>query len=215
MSNLEALLHDTCRRAMEPGQIFDNHLRLYRNAIALAREARLRFGGSETSAALLAEVCEHAAAMGLDPDLRLHDAMPLQRLAVQLSRAARLAERPMRAQHSMQREKAGAPQAAASLPQSPMQRETRPEPEPTCAETPQHPVQREKARAPQAEASFPQHLMQRRKPAPDADLSAWRRDHKHERDQRAHEKLRTVYDERLGAKIKAMNKRDREAGEAA
>ena len=117
MSNLEALLQDTCRRAMAPGQIFDNHLRLYRNPIALAREPRLRFGSSETN-------------------------------------AARLAAQPMR----------------------------------------------------------PQHPMQREKPAPDAALSAWRRDHKHDH---KHDKRRTVHDERLGLKIKAMNKRDREARDAA
>ena len=73
-----------------------------------------------------------------------------------------------------------------------------------------------------------QHPMHREKPARheaaktakrvdefDYRLSAWRNDHTTERDRRAHEKLRTVIDERVISKVKAMNQRDREAREAA
>ena len=54
--------------------------------------------------------------------------------------------------------------------------------------------------------------------ANDDRLSAWRNDHTTDRDQRAHELLRTVIDERVIAKVKAMNQRDRalrDAGELA
>ena len=49
----------------------------------------------------------------------------------------------------------------------------------------------------------------------DYRLSAWRNDHTTERDRRAHEKLRTVIDERVISKVKARNRRNREAREAA
>jgi hypothetical protein len=39
---------------------------------------------------------------------------------------------------------------------------------------------------------------------------AWRRDHTAERDQRAYELLRTVIEERVYTKIKAMNQREHE-----
>ena len=186
-ANLEALLRDACQRALALGLSFTNQLRLYRSIIALAREVRLRFGGampassSRTLSALLAAVCERASELGPDPELPLPDAILVQRLAVQLSRAARQAgiaepaERQYVARHAMHRE---VPPEQTLPPQNPKQRE--------------------------AEAE-----------ADDDRLSAWRRDHKTDRDQRAHEKLRTVIDERLIAKVKAMNQRDREARAAA
>ena len=98
------------------GLSFTNQIRLYRSTLALAREVRLRFGsglfeaGNQTLAALLATVCERASELGLDPELPLPDAILVQRLAVQLSRASRLAEAPepaeqtFHAHHPMQRE---------------------------------------------------------------------------------------------------------------
>lgn len=53
----------------------------------------MRFGAATPeSAALLAQVCERAAECGLDPELPLPDAIPMLRLTVSLSRAARQAE---------------------------------------------------------------------------------------------------------------------------
>jgi hypothetical protein len=221
-ASLEALLRDACRRAMAHGLSFTNQIRIYRSIIALAREVRLRIGGHRLDigngalSALLASVSEHASEVGLDPDLPVPDAILVQRLAVQLSRATRLcggADAPVREvfiQVPLHREEPprreaslGAPPAEDSLSvQHAIHREDGPQrkvaeaAEPTFS--PQEPIHRENK--------------PRRKSAPKQgdSLSAWRNDHKTERDQRAHELLRTVIDERLVAKVKAMNKRDRE-----
>jgi hypothetical protein len=47
-------------------------------------------------------------------------------------------------------------------------------------------------------------------PDPDGPHCAWRNDHKADRDQKAHERLRTVIDDRVFAKIRAANQRERE-----
>ena len=207
-ANLEALLRDACRRALALGLSFTNQLRLYRSIVALAREVRLRFGGampassSRTLSALLVAVCERASELGLEPELPLPDSILLQRLAVQLSRAARQAgiaepaERQYVARHAMHRE---VPPEQTLPAQHLMHRE-----EPT------QPEALEIAEPP--EQTFPPQNPRQREPETDDDrLSAWRRDHKTDRDQRAHEKLRSVIDDRLIAKVKAMNQRDREA----
>ena len=199
--NLEALLRETCRRALGIGVSFTNRVSLYRSIVAMAREMRLRLGGSlhdgsmhdggnQTLAASLAAVSEGACALGLDPELPLPDAILVQRLAVQLSRASRRAggtangSRHFFAQHPIHREEAPQPWAAEAS-------------EPAAASfPPKHPMHREEAEA-------------------DDRLSAWRNNHTTERDQRAYEKLRTVIDDRLISKVKAMNKRDREEREAA
>ena len=49
----------------------------------------------------------------------------------------------------------------------------------------------------------------------DDRLSVWRSDHKADRDQRAHELLRTVLDDRLLNKIRATNRRERDEAAAA
>lgn len=192
-SGLEALLREVCRRAMGVGLSFTNQIRLYRSILALAREVRLRFGSAmpdaagQTLSALLGAVCEHAAELGLDPELPLPDSLLLQRITVQLSRAARLArvgepiERAFLAHHAMHREEPAPPEAA----------------EPPAADL------------------LPQHLMHRETEADDAPLTAWRNNHRTDRDQRAHEKLHTAIDDRLVAKVKAMNLRDREERAAA
>ena len=211
-ANLEALLRDACQRALALGLSFTNQLRLYRSIIALAREVRLRFGGampassSRTLSALLAAVCERASELGPDPELPLPDSILVQRLAVQLSRAARQAgiaepaERQYVARHAMHRE---VPPEQTLPAQNPTHRE-----EPTQPEAPEI--------AEPSEQTLPaQNPMHREVETDDDRLSAWRRDHKTDRDQRAHEKLRTVIDERVIAKVKAMNQRDREARAAA
>ena len=167
-TSLEALLRNTCRRALCLGVSFIDQLRLYRSIVALAREVRLRSNGivlemGDALSALLAEVCEHASELGLDPDLPLPDTLRVQRLVVQLSRAARLVG----------------------------------------------------ATAPAGRRFFAQHPMHREEADADDRLSAWRNDHTTERDRRAHEKLRTVIDERVISKINARNKRYREEREAA
>ena len=183
MPNLEALLRDACRRAMDLGLSLTIQLRIYRSVLALAREVRLRaVSRNETLSTLLAAVCEHVSIRGLDPELPLPDAILLQRLAVQLSRAARKAGDP---QNPVHREKpaSSAPAPARSEgpaqahdPQNPMQREkpasSTPAPAraegPAQAHDPQYPVHREKpasytpaptrAEGP-AQAHDPQNLM--------------------------------------------------------
>ena len=67
-----------------------------------------------------------------------------------------------------------------------------------------------------SEQTFPaKHPMHREAETDDGRLSAGRRDHKTDRDQRAHEKLRSVLDDRSFTQIKAMNRRDREERETA
>ena len=194
--NLEALLRETCCRALGIGVSFTNRVRLYRSIVAMARELRLRLngslhdGGNQPLAASLAAVSEDACAVGLDPDLQLPDAILVQRLAIHLSRASRRAagtakgSRPFSAQNPMH---------------------------------PEEPPQTRRAEAPEpTEKGFPQqNPVHREEPEADDRLSAWRYDHTTERDRRAHEKLRTVIDERVLSKIRAMNKRDREEREAA
>ena len=175
-ANLEALLFNACRRAMGLGLSFTDQIRLYRSIVALAREVRLRAGGArldagnETLSALLAEVCEHAGAVGLDADLPLPHAILVQRLVVQLSRASRLVGTTGRrsgAQHPVHREEH--PPSPAKAPARPDARADHP---------PQHPLHREdqppshaKAPArPDARADIPpQHPLHRENQAPDAD----------------------------------------------
>ena len=194
--NLETLLRETCRRALGIGVSFTNRIRLYRSIVAMARELRLRLGGAlhnggnQTLAASLAAVSEGACALGLDPELPLPDAILLQRLAVQLSRASRHAGGTAN----------GSRHFSA---QDPIRREEPPQPRATKASEP-------------TETGFPQqHPMHRGEPEADDRLSAWRNDHTMERDRRAHEKLRTVIDERVISKINTRNKRYREEREAA
>ncbi len=198
-TNLEALLCNACRRALGIGISFIDQIRLYRSIIALAREVRLRSGGaafdtaSQTLSALLVAVSEHASALGLDPALPLPDGLLLERLAVQLSRAARKAagcEPADRKIYKLPPDLRDDPPEQAIFAQQPMHREEPAEPEPAVAENP------------------PQNPMQRETAADDGRLSAWRRDHKTDRDQRAHEKRRTVVEDRLYTKIKAMNQRE-------
>jgi hypothetical protein len=213
-TNLEALLRDACRRALGLGLSFTNQLRLYRSILALAREVRLRLGGgmfdagSQTVAALLAAVSERASELGLEPELPLPDAILLQRLAVRLSRAARLAgaEPMIRAQQPLHREE-------------PMQHQADGPTEPAGQTLPsQHAGHREEpaqhgapgVTEPTEPAFRAQQPLHRETDAADDGLSPWRNDHKTDRDQRAHELLRTVIDERSIAKVKAMNRRDRE-----
>ena len=217
---LEALLRDACHRALSLGLSFTNQIRLYRSVLALAREVRLRCGGAmpyasaQNLATLLAAVCEHASAVGLDPELPLPDAILMQRFAVQLSRAARRAgarepiERAYLAQHPLHREEPAQaePAGAAEPPEPAMHREEPAQHEAAgVAEPPKH----------RNRAQNPLHREKRPKQGVSDDrLTAWRNDHTTERDKRAHELLRTVIDERLIAKVKAMNERDRQAREA-
>ena len=167
MPNLEALLRDACRRAMDLGLSLTIQLRIYRSVLALAREVRLRaFGHNETLSALLAAVCEHVSLRGLDPELPLPDAILLHRLAVQLSRAARKAGDP---QNPVHREKPASSAPAPARSEGPAQ-----------AHDPQYPMHREKpasstpapARAEgPAQAHDPQNPIHLEKPASSAPAS--------------------------------------------
>jgi hypothetical protein len=205
-SNLESLLHNACCRAMEIGLSFTNQVRLYRSIVALAREVRLRFGGvlfdqgSQTLAALLAAVCERASETGLAPELPLPDAILLQRLAAQLSRAARRAGGPNPAEqqffvknplHAEDPSESASTEFFAHIP-------VRHE-EPAQPQTPE----------PAAEECLAQNLIQPEDEAADDRLRAWRKGHTAERDRRAQERPRTASDDRAISKIEAMNKRDR------
>jgi hypothetical protein len=211
-NKLEALLRDTCRRALVPGMIFDNQIRLYRAVIALAREVRLRFGtampetASDTLAASLEAVCDRACELGLDPDLSLFEALQVQRLVVQLSRATRLASgtepanRRFFAQEAQHREK---PPEKSVVSQNAPRREEPAQPEPEPAVESADPTFSE------------QHAMQRETEASNGRLTAWRDDRQTEPGPRAHQRLRTAIDERVGAKIEPIDQRDRAPREAA
>ena len=150
-SKLESLLRDACRRTIRLGLTFADQLRLYRSVIALAREVRLRFGnaapseGSTPLPALLAAICDHACALGLDPTLPLPDALPVQRLALGLSRAARMAEGQVAARERLTAKNPMQPEAAPTT-QPGLDRVPTPSAEPQRRElekTAQDPLHRE------------------------------------------------------------------------
>ena len=193
-AKLEALLRDACQRAFRLGSSFADHLRLYRSIIALAREVRLSIGAqaprtdSQTLPALMAAVCDHACDLGLDPALALPDAILLQRLATGLSRAARLAQGAGQAKNLIHREN------------RPKRDRTKPEPAP-IAEGPGYREDTLADKEPLHREPMPTDT------PPDDHLSAWRKDHTTERDQRAHEKLRTVLNERIFEPARAEGRR--------
>ena len=150
-SKLESLLRDACRRTIRLGLTFADQLRLYRSVIALAREVRLRFGnagpseGNTPLPALLAAICDHACALGLDPTLPLPDALPVQRLALGLSRAARMAEGQVAARERLTAKNPMQPEAAPTT-QAGLDRVPPPSAEPQRREsekTAQDPLHRE------------------------------------------------------------------------
>jgi hypothetical protein len=148
--------------------------------------------------ALLAAVCDRACDVGLDPTLPLPDAILLHRLATGLSRAARQAEGRVAARGRLGTKK-------------PLQREAAPNPDRSVVLPP--PAERDRSEI--LSAKDPMH----REPvpaydAPDDSLSVWRNDHKTERDRNAHEKFRTVMEERVFAKIRAENHRLRTEAES-
>jgi hypothetical protein len=220
-TKLEQLLRDACRRAVRLDLTFADQLRLFRSVIALAREVRLRFGrlvlqaDHRSLAALLATVCDRVCDVGSDPTLPLPDALLLQRVATGLSRAVRLAEGRIGTKKPLQREnlpispadgqRSGPPPSEASPYRAPEKR----------AEDPLH---RDDGQNPDpVEVSLPpadpdrphgisaKHPIHRGPVRLDDDerLSAWRTDHTADRDQRAHERLRTVMDDRVLNKIRA------------
>jgi hypothetical protein len=231
-TKLEQLLHDACRRAVRLDLTFADQLRLFRSVIALAREVRLRFGrlapqaDHRSLAALLATVCDRACDVGLDPTLPLPDALLLQRVSTGLSRAVRLTEGRIGPKKPMQRgnlpESPAEPDRSASPPsEDPPHRapEKRAE-DPTHREDEQNPDPVEVS-LPLADPDRPdmvsaEHPIHREPMRLDDDerLSVWRTDHTADRDQRAHERLRTVMDDRVLNKIRAMNRRERDEAAA-
>ena len=217
-AKLEPLLRDACRRALRLGLSFADQIRLCRSVIALAREVRLLFGNVSSRAgdpplpALLAAVCDRVCDLGLDPTLPLPDAVLVQRLATGLSRATRLAEGPVAARGrsgAKNPDRSAVPPAPADLGSPRAQPSEEPldrEPEKNV----EHPIQREAAANPDRSAVPPapadrdppdmhstQVPLHREAAADDDRLSAWRKDHTTERDKEAHERLRTVLEERI------------------
>jgi hypothetical protein len=220
-TKLEALLRDACRRATDARISFTNAIRLYRSILALTREVRrLPTGFAAPPSApslseLLATACDNACEIGADPDLPLPDAILVQRLALALSRAAHLA---------------GPPEPASAFSaRTPMRREKPPAteagpPEPASAFSARTPMRREKpvAAVPDALRAILAKTGSQDGPAPLPDepedenpLSAWRNDHTNDRDQRAHERLRTVLEARLFEPAWAEGRRIRAEREAA
>ena len=214
-TKLEQLLRDACRRAVRLDLTFADQLRLCRSVIALAREVRLRFGGlaprigDPPLASLLATVCDRVCDLGLDPTLPLPDALLLQRVATGLSRAVRLAEKRIGTKKLIQREDVpDAPpredpthRVPETIGEDAMYRDEAPNPDPSEVSpemvSAKKPIHRERVRL-----------------NDDDRLSAWRQHHTTDRDQRAHELLRTVLDERVLNKIRAMNRRERDEAAA-
>lgn len=231
-SKLEQLLHDVCRSAVRLDLAFVDQPRLFRSVMALAREVRLRRGGLIPQAGhpslptLLATVCDRACDMGLDPTLPLPDALLLQRVATALSRAVRLAEGRIGTKKPMQRGNVVDAPADEQRSKSPPSEEPPHRAPEKSVEVHLH--REEGANPDPVEVSLPpadsnrsdmvsaEHPIHREPVRLDDDdrLSVWRADHTDDRDQRAHELLRTVWDDRLLNKIRAMNRRERDEAAA-
>ena len=164
--------------------------------------------------ALLAAVCDRACDLGLDPELPLPDAILLHRLATGLSRAARLAEGGGRTKNLMHRE--NPPKRDRTAPAGHRRNPAEPDSAP-ITEDPVHrkdgPNDREQSASPSDEEPLHREPVPTDAP-PDDHLSAWRKDHTIDRDQKAHEKLRTVLEDRLFKPAWAEGRRLREEKEA-
>ena len=174
-----ATLHDACERAMKPSYPLPTMLRLYRNIVALTRalmRARVDSGRSagldDRTVGMLVAVRDSVDVYFPDRQMPVQDALLLQEATVKLARVAHRARigRPLGRLPALV--------AAASEPESP----------PIAAPVPQ-------AAAPDDEAPGDDYADD--DPWADNPLSAWRKDHVNERDQRAHERLRTVLEARI------------------
>lgn len=194
---MEAALRDACIRARHAILPLAVMLQLYRSVATIARalmrartDAGLAKHLAEDLILLLDAARDAACAHFPDPDMPVMDAIRIHRAIASLAGVAHHAQTGRRAV------------ATVEAPQTPPEADPPPVPPPS-EPTPEPPDEAEADE--QAEAPD------------DFSLSAWRCDHKAERDQRAHELLRTVMEERVFTKIRAMNKADRErwAAEAA
>jgi hypothetical protein len=200
---MEATLHDACERAVQPLYRLPTMLRLYRNIVDLTRalmRARMDAGFSpglgDGTVAMLESVRDSVDMHFPDRQMPVQDAMLLQEAAIKLARMAHRARvgRPMGRLPALV--------AAATV-----REDSAPEAPPAEAPPTQAPVP---PPAPQEDDD----------PWADDPHSAWRKDHTEDRDQRAHEKLRTVLEERVlkpawdeGARLR-LEKQARERAQA-
>ena len=204
-SAMEAVLRDACTRARQTFLPLVVMLQLYRSVASLARallraraDAGLPLGLGDELIVLLDAARDAACAHFPEPEMPVTDAIRIHRAVVALAGVARRARAGV-----AHRARAGQPLGDVESVQ------------PAAAEI--EPVLLQPAEPlydpaePLTEAAEP--LAEYAEP--ESPLSVWRADHKADRDQRAHELLRTVVEERLFAKIKAMNQREREEQEAA
>ncbi len=189
LQGIEAALHDACTRAMQPIFPLPTMLRLYRNVVGLTRAAmRARLdlglppGLNDGVLGLLEAVCQSIGHHFPDRDMPVQDAMLLHEAATKLAAVAHRARvgRPMGRLPALV--------AAMPMPIEPPLVESPP------AEPP--PIECHPAEAPVANPP-PVQPPDNDDPWADNPNSAWRKDNKDERDRRAHEKLRTVLEERI------------------
>lgn len=185
-----ATLHDACERAMRPSYPLPTMLRLYRNVVALTRalmRARVDAGRSagldDRTVAMLEAVRDSVDVYFPDRQMPVQDALLLQEATIRLARVAHRARigRPLgrlpalvAATTAFESSPIAAPIPQAAAPNDDVA--------PTW-----YPVDDDPAEDDPAEDD----------PWADNPLSAWRKDHVNDRDQRAHERLRTVLEERI------------------
>ena len=196
-SAMEAVLRDACTRARQRFLPLVVMLQLYRSVASLARallraraDAGLPLGLGDELIVLLDAARDAACAHFPEPEMPVTDAIRIHRAVVALAGVA------LKARAGRRSVNVESVQPAAA------------EIEPVLLQ-PAEPLY--DPAEPLTEAAEP--LTEYAEP--ESPLSVWRADHKADRDQRAHELLRTVVEERLFAKIKAMNQREREEQEAA
>ena len=207
-SAMEAALRDACTRARHAIFSLAAMLKLYRSVASLARalmRARLDEGLShglgDEMIALLNAARDAACAHFPDPEMPVMDALAIHRAVASLAAVAHRARAGRRgplvgvgsdtpsplADRGWEEGSDSAGGAVTTpLPGPPPQGETE-----------------DNLTSPSFDAIDP-----------DGPHCAWRRDHTAERDQRAYELLRTVIEERVYTKIKALNQRERAAREA-
>jgi hypothetical protein len=206
-SAMEAALRDACTRARHAIFPLSVMLKLYRSVTALARslmraraDAGLPRGLGDDLIALLDATRDAACAHFPDPEMPVMDAIVIHRAVIALAAAAH-------------RARAGRQSAAVETPESkslppPLRGragETGDRPTEIAVSTPLPDPTPQRGRESDLASPPPTDL-----PDPDGPHCAWRNDHKADRDQKAHERLRTVIDERVFAKIRAANQRERE-----
>ena len=198
-SAMEATLRDACARARHAIFPLSVMLKLYRSVTALAgslmrarADAGLPRGLGGDSIALLDATRDAACAHFPDPEMPVMDAIAIHRAVVALAAVAHRARAGRRG--AVVRERTDTEITSLPPPLRARAGERGKNPTDGAVSPPQGGSETDLIDLPD----------------PDGPHCAWRNDHKIDRDQKAHERLRTVIEERVFAKIRAANQRERE-----